>query len=595
MVTALIKKISISKLDFILLLACMVAAAGCSSGSGSIGSSSSAANYYVDATQGNDSNPGTSASSPWKTLGKIASSTFAPGSFIYLKRNETWNEQLIIPSSGITIDAYGSGALPVIDGSANISGWTNEGNGVYSSMVSLVTGEALGNIAENGIMMSFIPWDTDFTTTLVGVATGSYSYDNSSNTIYIKPATAPSGNTYTVSKKLYGISIDTKTDILISNINLTRFSLNGVNFQNCIRCSVENSSISNGGGAVIGSNSSAPPDYIYAGNGVEYDTSSSSGLVENVAINNIFDSGISPQTYANNQTTSGIAIQNSTIDKCGFAGVEISVLSNGGTTGSSISNITLSGMVITNSGHGWSGRRYGTEGHGIRIMSDSGAGTMSNIRVRTSTISGSAGDGVYLAGEIGAVTLDRTNINNNNHGINVSEPTATSLKLILTASLIYNNANYGIFFNAPAAAGFDVFQNTFYNNTAINLAVFNQSGAAKLQNNIFDSSGAMTHLYTASTLTGAVVNNNCYHEVANMFGYNSVAYSTVAALHAATGSEANGFGGTTVLLTNPAGEDFTLQPGSPCRGLGSASPGVATDFSGRSYSSPPSSGAYEFF
>jgi hypothetical protein len=180
-----------------------------------------------------------------------------------------------------------------------------------------------------------------------------------------------------------------------------------------------------------------PPDYLYAGNGIEYDANSSSGLVDNVVISNMFDSGISPQTYANSQTVSGIAMQNSTIDACGFAGVEVSVLSNNGTTGSSLSDISLSGMMITNSGYGWSGRRYGTEGHGIRIVSDNNAGTMSNIRMRTSTVSGSAGDGVHLAGEIGAVMLDRMSIHGNNCGINVSTPAATSLKLVLTASLIY--------------------------------------------------------------------------------------------------------------------------------------------------------------
>lgn len=60
-----------------------------------------AASYYVSSNGGSDANNGTSASTPWQTLGvHVNGGTFSPGDVIYLKRGDRWNEQLIPPSSG---------------------------------------------------------------------------------------------------------------------------------------------------------------------------------------------------------------------------------------------------------------------------------------------------------------------------------------------------------------------------------------------------------------------------------------------------------------------------------------------------------------
>src|ERR1700758_4593257 len=82
-----------------------------------------ATNYYVSSSSGSDSNSGTSAGAAWKTFSAagnhVNSGNFAAGDVIYLKRGDTWNEQLIPPSSGVTgnpiaFDAYGTGPAPVI-------------------------------------------------------------------------------------------------------------------------------------------------------------------------------------------------------------------------------------------------------------------------------------------------------------------------------------------------------------------------------------------------------------------------------------------------------------------------------------------------
>lgn len=552
------------------------------------------AGYYVDATNGNDSNSGNSVTSPWKSLAKVAASTFISGTTIFLKRDEIWREQLDLPSSHVTLDAYGSGTkLPLIDGSIEVSGWVDEGGGLYSKQVNLEANEALGNISENGVMLSFLPWKSTPAATFSSVGSGTFSFDYSQKRLFIKVSANPSGKTYLVSRKLYGVSAIDKSDILIQNVTIARFSLNGINFQNCQNCSVKNVTISNGGGVYLANNPSGTPSYIYGGNGIEYDTNSSGGVVDGATISGIFDSGISPQTYGNSQTSSGITFQNSTIDTCGFAGVEISILSNGGTIGSQIKDIKMSGLTITNSGKGWSGRRYGTEGNGIRIQADAGAGTISGIVLQTSTITGSAGDGVKVVGEVGVVTLGRLKVNNNSIGIEALDPTGHSLRLDLSSSIIYNNTGGGIVFNAPNAGGFTIQQNTFANNPPINFSIYSQAGRAKIQNNIFYSTVALTHVYSAAPLKGEVaVNNNCYNEMMNMFGYGSTAYSTVSAFKTATGFESHGLGGN-VNFVNPGGEDFHLQSNSQCRSLGDSSIGISTDYAGSSFGSPPASGALE--
>ncbi len=96
--------------------------------------------YYVDATNGSDSNNGLSPTSAWRTLAKVRSRTYGAGDQILLKRGETWREQLrscMAPGHRgrpITVGAYGTGAKPLILGSLNrssTSNWTETSSGSH--------------------------------------------------------------------------------------------------------------------------------------------------------------------------------------------------------------------------------------------------------------------------------------------------------------------------------------------------------------------------------------------------------------------------------------------------------------------------------
>jgi len=89
--------------------------------------------YYIDPSNGNDSNNGTSQGTAWKTISKVNLSSLNPGDNVLFKRGEILRETLIVPSSGssgkpITFGAYGSGNMPVISGFDLITGWSTSGN-----------------------------------------------------------------------------------------------------------------------------------------------------------------------------------------------------------------------------------------------------------------------------------------------------------------------------------------------------------------------------------------------------------------------------------------------------------------------------------
>lgn len=97
--------------------------------------------YYVSST-GNDSNNGTSPQTAWKTLAKVNVQSLSPGDAILLNSIDTFAGTITVPSSGnstnpITVSAYGViTSNPVISGFTTITGWTNEGGGIYSKVLS---------------------------------------------------------------------------------------------------------------------------------------------------------------------------------------------------------------------------------------------------------------------------------------------------------------------------------------------------------------------------------------------------------------------------------------------------------------------------
>ncbi len=89
-----------------------------------------ATKYYL-----NSANPSPGAgtfANPWQKICSIK--TVSSGDSILFKRGGIWHESLIIPSSGITVGSYGTGARPIIDASLSVTGqWMSISPNVYST------------------------------------------------------------------------------------------------------------------------------------------------------------------------------------------------------------------------------------------------------------------------------------------------------------------------------------------------------------------------------------------------------------------------------------------------------------------------------
>jgi len=117
-------------------------------------------NYYFSSISGDDTRTSTQAqnsATPWKTISKLNSffNSLNPGDSVLFKRNESFYGSIIVSKSGsaslpIVIGAYGSGNKPVITGFVTLTGWTNEGNGIYSKAVTCESKPDLVTI--NGVL-----------------------------------------------------------------------------------------------------------------------------------------------------------------------------------------------------------------------------------------------------------------------------------------------------------------------------------------------------------------------------------------------------------------------------------------------------------
>lgn len=85
--------------------------------------------YYVSNSQGNDSNNGTSQSTPWRTLSKVTNASLNPGDKVLFKRGDTWTGQQLNQAESGTINnpivfgAYGEGSNPVFNGNNSLSNY----------------------------------------------------------------------------------------------------------------------------------------------------------------------------------------------------------------------------------------------------------------------------------------------------------------------------------------------------------------------------------------------------------------------------------------------------------------------------------------
>ncbi len=107
-----------------------------------------AANYYVDAESGDDTNAGTAPDAPWRTLAKVSDpatqAALVAGDSVLFHRGQRFPGSLRITRSGtsrapITYGAYGDGERPQLSGFVTAGEWTPSGDGVWVSTCAACT------------------------------------------------------------------------------------------------------------------------------------------------------------------------------------------------------------------------------------------------------------------------------------------------------------------------------------------------------------------------------------------------------------------------------------------------------------------------
>ncbi|MCD9025552.1 discoidin domain-containing protein [Cohnella silvisoli] len=112
--------------------------------------------YYVSFSMGDDSNNGTSPSTPWKTFEKANTIVFQPGDQILLKSGDTWTGTTFYPQGNgtannpIVISSYGTGNRPILSGS--------EATNVYGIKIVDYSGYKIKNLEFGPIPAGISVW-----------------------------------------------------------------------------------------------------------------------------------------------------------------------------------------------------------------------------------------------------------------------------------------------------------------------------------------------------------------------------------------------------------------------------------------------------
>lgn len=557
------------------------------------------ASYYVDFTGGADTNDGLSSGSAWKNASKVESSSFSAGDQILFKRGERWDisSEFDVPSSGsagnpIVIDAYGSGAKPIIDcinvisGSTTAGNWTDTGGNVWTM-----------SLATNPKRVWFDGTEVAAADTTDHTISSTYAWRWASSTLYIYSA---SGNPATVPIDLQGIGdcnqlfdFNGKSYVTVRNLDLRGGATNTVGSRGPTGHVLEHNNIGYGGYGLVALNQVA---------GCTSDNSY--GVIRF----NIFDQGFRLPTTGYDDMSGvadGISLREGTL------GWEI--------YGNTIKNYIHTGFVAQATSAGCNASRnhkfYNNDVHSADTFDGRGFEfkCTDNMCYNNQIFANRFHD-FYTASKLDG--------NNNYVGYNLfydnSCPTydtpcpANISAFVIFISLASDQVSYG---NALE-------NNVFYNNDAPCVVIDQQSSPSMtkyghvIRNNIFMDCGndattpslanvVLTYEYGTNVGANTIQNNIAYDSgsATTIWRYNTTNYSATN-FNALNGSTP-GSGSDTIVISgnstaNPlfvsAGSDFNLTSSSPAINAGATNTfPIDFDFSqSRKDSTAPDQGAHEY-
>lgn len=541
----------------------------------------SAATYYVDATNGNDTRTGTSEAQAWKTLGRVTASRFNPGDTVLLKRGCTWRERFVVPSSGaegspFTIDAYGTGAKPLILASERGYTWTRIGttNKWASSTINTSVGfMLLGPEVANpvlGVNVAFVAnAETDVTTN------GRFCYDSTNKRVilYTDNPGGPAAQWpfIEVGVRDRGLIIDNKSYVTVKNID-ARYGSGG-SFRICNNSHhivLEGCDASYGGGtmtSIMG---------IRAGDIIKMDTGVYNITLRNCTSKYAWEAGISVEAWSGDNALHDIIIEDCELygDGCGIA---LGCPYYEGNLNTEVYNIWIRRNKVGGMGSGWIPPNMTTHGTGMYCyLNDEGNSSMHDVYIEDNVVDGFTAAGIYMMN--GEYTLRRNVIKNGSalftadpywncgilaHGGGGSESKG-DVTGVFQDNIIANNVSRGILVinNTPTTA-LKVNNNTFYASgnasTYPSVEILNSSGV-EFKNNIVYATNAIYAFCVPAS--GYTADYNCFYKASGPMIKWSWATGDRAAF--ANYQSASKQDARSMAVDPKLNADFTLATGSPC-------------------------------
>jgi len=501
----------------------------------------------------------------FKTIAQVNAASPAAGDSVLFNKGNEWREKLTVPTSGsdglpITFGAYGNGADPIINGANLIIGWTNYNGNIW--YLALTT-------QPNQIFFDGTYGDKKNS---LGALTYEYDWFWDSSVLYCYAATDPDDRYVAVeaSARDLGIWIKNKDYITVQDLTIKYSN------QYCITLQkwdgnahttfvIDNCDLSYSWrhGILL---------YNAGANSIAYVTISDCTIHHNRACG-IASSGEDP--WVNN-----ITIQDNTIHhNCMTGGTSpqhadtagIRIL---GTVDGGHNNVTIIGNTIYSNGE-----NSGLDGnHGLGIWIDHGgtAPVISRNLVYSNNSHGICFE-IVDGGKI-YYNISHSNTANGGVGILVSRRCHDNE--------VYNNVSYGNYYGFGVRGDPELVAN----NETGNILKNNISGGSTARKELLAIRGGENDGTYGS---GNVYTYNCFGaEASNFIEWGEDTYkSTYDAWETAYGGSTHSVK-SDPLMTDPANDNFKLNPHSPCVNAGT-DVSLTEDYEGLKIRHAPDIGAHE--
>lgn len=483
--------------------------------------------YYVDATNGNDSNSGRSPTSAWQTLDpKVNGEAFLPGEHVQLIRDGEWREELTLPSSGlggkkVRYGAYGNGARPIINGADIITGWTLEGGtpNVWEAALTIEPNQVFFDDTKGTLEVAVANLNALEEWFWVANVLYVYSLAGDPDTEFTSPGIE-------ASVRDQCIDLANKDHIALRDLHTTKSNReHGANIFDW-----DNTGVARTGLVIKNMESSDAFSH-----GITIALLNAGGTWSDIAVSGC-------QVYDNGNASLGLGVFISGVDAAQMSGVRIfgNLTSNNVAEGIAFGNGSALIYENTSDGDGLSWAA------GIRLQSHA-----VNVDIFRNYMKNSIAEGIWIDGRW-----------------------STGLRLFY--NIIDSPGDAGITLS-QSADGTEIYNNVLWNvNNGIRLGSTAQVTNAILKNNIVDSIVTATNVQIENGST-FVSDHNCFDEAIFIpFEIGGVPQSW--AEWRALGHDANGLY-EDAKMTNPGGKDFTLASDSPCRAAG-VDVGLVRDYAG---------------